>query len=51
MLEFIPIRTLEKLTRFYSLRREREIAVRVQYSVEDRNGCKIYGLTQVEELD
>ncbi len=41
---------LQKTCVFWSSRRERDISLRVYYDVQDENGCKIYGITQVEEM-
>jgi len=41
---------LQKTCVFWSSRRERDISLRVYYDVLEQNGCKIYGITRVEEL-
>jgi len=41
---------LQKTCVFWSSRRERDISLRVYYDVQDQNGCRIYGITQVEEI-
>jgi hypothetical protein len=45
-----PVQNQEKIIRIWAERREREIAVRIHYSVTIDNGCKIYQLRMVEEL-
>lgn len=45
------VETVQKMSRVWSSKRECEIAVRVQYHVEVENGCKIYHLAHIEELD
>lgn len=42
--------TREKLCRIWSERRERDIAVRIYYEVQEAGGCRIYNLLRVEEL-
>lgn len=46
-----PLQRLEKLTRIWSDAREKQIVVRIQYSVEQNDSGKIYHLAKVEELD
>ncbi|MGH9672653.1 MAG: hypothetical protein ACRD44_05680 [Bryobacteraceae bacterium] len=41
---------IEKLTTIWSSRRERQIAVRVSYTVEEGD-CKVYRLNGIDELD
>ena len=41
---------MEKLTRVWSERRQKQVAGRVSYTVEDGD-CRIYRLQQIEELD
>jgi hypothetical protein len=45
-----PVTRLEKLTRIWSQRREKTIAVRVHYSLEDGD-CRVFRLERVEELE
>lgn len=40
----------EKLALVWSARRERTVAVRVEYDVVEARGCKIYCLYRMEEL-
>lgn len=40
----------EKLALVWSARRERTIAVRVEYTATECDGCKIYWLYRMEEL-
>ncbi len=40
----------DKLLHIWSSRRERDIAVRVYYTVED-DDCRIFRIEQVEELE
>jgi hypothetical protein len=40
----------EKLALVWSARRERTIAVRVEYAATESGGCKIYQLYRLEEL-
>ena len=42
---------LEKTCVAWSSRREREISLRVSYSVQEQDGCKIYTLGQVQVLE
>jgi len=41
---------LQKTCVFWSSRRERDISLRVYYDIQDLDGCRIYGIAQVEEL-
>ena len=45
----IPI-PLQKLTSIWSARREKNIAIRVSYTVEDGD-CRIFRIDSIEELD
>ncbi|MFN3325074.1 MAG: hypothetical protein ACK5AZ_16385 [Bryobacteraceae bacterium] len=45
-----PVQKLEKLTRIWSEKKEKQIAVRVQYEVRDEGECKILMLNRIEEL-
>ena len=40
----------QKTCVFWSSRRDRDIALRVHYDFREEDGCKIYGITLVEEL-
>lgn len=40
----------QKLCSIYSDRREKNISVRIRFSVTESAGCKVYQLQQVEEL-
>lgn len=40
----------QKLALVWSTRRERTLAVRVEYDVVEARGCKIYWLYRMEEL-
>jgi len=51
MIQSRPVDHLEKLARIYCERREREILFRIRYTVHEQNGCKVYELQQVEELE
>ena len=46
-----PITTEQRLTRIYSDRLQKEILYRVYYSIEEKNGCKIYTIEHLEELE
>lgn len=46
-----PIRKLQKLSRIWSERKRRQIAVRIRYELHEQSGCKVYSLHKVEELD
>ncbi len=46
-----PIQSMEKISRIYSERREKEIAVRICYDVTVDNGCKLVQLTNIEVLE
>jgi hypothetical protein len=39
----------ERIFRVWSDRRERELSVRVQFSVADHNGCRVYNITGRQE--
>ena len=39
------------VTRIWTHRREREIALRVYYDVRDEHGCRIYSLNSFEALE
>jgi hypothetical protein len=41
---------LEKLAKIWSSRREQEIAVQVQYEVVEDNGCRIYQINMIQEV-
>lgn len=41
---------LQKTCVVWSSRRERDISLRVYYDVQDQNGCRIYDITQVEQI-
>lgn len=43
--------TFQKSSIIWSRARECQIAVRIYYKVTIENNCRIYHLTQVEELD
>jgi hypothetical protein len=45
------VQTIQKMSRVWSSKRECEIAVRIQYQVHIEDGCKIYQLGRVEELE
>ncbi|MDX2149363.1 MAG: hypothetical protein SFV54_01415 [Bryobacteraceae bacterium] len=51
MQEQNPVNTNEKLLRVWSDRKERYVAVRVEYSCEDAAGCKLYTLHGIERFD
>ncbi len=40
----------QKLISIYSERTERDIAVRVKYSVQETGSCKVYQLQSIEDL-
>ena len=42
--------TNEKLMSVYSERTERDIAVRVKYTVQEAGSCKVYQLQSMEDL-
>ncbi|MDQ6677342.1 MAG: hypothetical protein M3Z09_08605 [Acidobacteriota bacterium] len=42
---------LQKTSIIWSSRRESQIAVRIYYQVRIENDCRMYHLTQLEELD
>lgn len=42
--------TNEKLMSVYSERTERDIAVRVKYTVQEAGSCKVYQLQSIEDL-
>lgn len=46
-----PTTTEQKLARVYSEHREQQILYRVLYAVEDRQGCKVYTIQGLEELE
>ncbi len=41
----------QKLTRIWSDRRERKIAVRISYDREDAGDCQVYTIRAVEETE
>lgn len=51
MTENSPVQRLQKLSRMWTQRREKEIAVRIYYDVRQEGKCKIYCLQQVDELE
>lgn len=44
-----PVQHNEKIVWIWSERREREISVRIQFSMAEDNGCKLISLTGREE--
>ncbi|MGH9631258.1 MAG: hypothetical protein ACRD7E_23380 [Bryobacteraceae bacterium] len=44
-------KVFEKLYRVWSGKKEQKIAIRIQYSVAEENGCTIYELGNREEWD
>ena len=46
-----PIQTLQKTSNIWSSKRECQIAVRIHYQIRVEDGCKIYKLGQVEEIE
>lgn len=50
MNETNPGPMLQKTCVFWSSRKERDISLRVYYDIQDQNGCRIFGITKVEEL-
>jgi hypothetical protein len=46
----IAVQTIQKIAQIWSSKRECQIAVRIQYQVRVEAGCKIYQLSQTEEL-
>ena len=51
MTEQNPIQNLQKLSQVWSSKRECQIAVRIHYQVRIEEGCTIYKLGQVEEIE
>ena len=45
-----PPQVLERLTRIWSDRQERLVAVRIYYRLEEHDDSKLYTLEDVEEL-
>ena len=45
------VKSVEKMSRVWSSKRECEIAVRIQYQIHTEDGCRIYQIGQVEELE
>ena len=43
--------TIQKLSTIWSSRRNLNITVAVTYQLREENGCKIYKLNQIQELD
>jgi len=41
----------QKLARIWSDRRERLVAVRIHYSTLEQGGCKLFQLSEVEDLE
>jgi hypothetical protein len=50
MSEQTQIQTVQKVSTIWSSKRECQIAVKIQYQVRVEGGCRIYKLSQVEEL-
>lgn len=46
-----PVQSFEKISRVYSERREKEIAVRICWDVVVDNGCKLVNIRAVETFD
>ncbi len=46
-----PIQTIQKISKVWSSKRECQIAVRIQYEMRVEDGCTIYKIGKVEELD
>jgi hypothetical protein len=44
------VESREKIALVWAERRERLIAVRVQYRVNDENGCRVYRLDTIREM-
>ncbi len=44
------LRSFEKISRIRSAKRECDLVMRIQYSVEDQNGCMVYYIGHVEAL-
>ena len=51
MTTYTPVHQVEKLTRIYSERRERHIAVLIRYQVGEQGGCKIFSVKGVDERE
>jgi hypothetical protein len=51
MITLIWTENRQMLSSVWSSRKERAVAVRIQYQKEQRDGCKIYTICKVEELD
>ncbi len=51
MVEPICIRSFERIARLRVDEKEYEVATRVQYSVENHNGCKVYFIGQIDFAD
>ncbi len=46
-----PVQSFEKISRIYSERREKEIAIRISWDVVVDKGCKLVSIKAVEDLD
>jgi hypothetical protein len=51
MIHLTPVDQREKLARVYSERRQREVLLHIRYTVQEQNGCKVYELQRVEEME
>jgi hypothetical protein len=51
MTSITPNSTEQKLTWVYSDHRQQEVLYRVHYAIEERQGCKIYTIQRLEELE
>ena len=50
-MEFTDHQRSTNLTRIWTHRREKVIALRVYYDVRDEEGCRLYSLNGFEELE
>jgi hypothetical protein len=46
-----PIEDTETLCTVWNSRREESVALRVSYQFLQQNGCKVYTIRKIEELD
>jgi len=51
MTELCDVQQFQKLSRIWSRRRERHVEVRIYYDLREQDGCRIYLVSRVEELN
>jgi hypothetical protein len=51
MIETSPVKQCQKLSCIWSRARGCQIVVRIHYELRQEDGCKIYSVRRIEELD